>query len=769
MEDLLVEQLHEAAHIAEVTRIDQVQAAEQAKRDAKAAREEAQRKKNANKQRGSGVWARYEYISAEEVERRRLAKMIVTTGTRRGGRFKPEDLEEEAGQDQNEEPQRIHEVAGEKEREEEADVAGPSGTQGSGEVVDQDQTRAEQLATDEPQQPVAGPSRQRTPDATRAKLEPSVTPSKIKVNHETIYISDYSTADSDVCEAIDDPTEAMIAVATRATERRRARDSMSDLIASPIVCTNRRGVRVPRTGVDYSDTDSDCRILPDNISVPLSRMPRAPSEQRIQASDKSRIKDSSSSGSDRVETRYQVSPAAEVNESESPTRPRGRPKGSGWRQKAAAKHAAKERNKQKRPAFDSEESIPREDRLLRLRKRVRRDSQSRASPNPKSSQDRARSASVPELSVGPSSATSGTDLLTGLETTLTDLERPTGTHYDWMIESLDHYGSLTFKSMGKSGGTPFPPEEIVRDYVDMEHGEFLRLMKPQSRRSSIIVPCHRDSSDLPNGKDRLLPGQSRLVNEVEIKRWNPSRMKTPRPDKASTRRCNPTLPHEEGIEIVGYTVDTYACTSGQLSFDNGPWQKGQWRMIASRPRAPEVGKRRGVDRDLDLSELGDEDIIVATNHPVKSSGQAAVPSAPEVLSQSPSMQHPNVVGRDHDGRPPFSGSRPILPRSENAKPTPVTTTQTPSCRAIAPKWNVGRSPARSPDVLPSPMVSANGKASSASSSLPTKKTSQAVVASSASTNGSGPSKSRTQASTAQRDGERQAVSSPVSVRSSCLR
>lgn len=69
-------------------------AAAEAKIEAKSAREEAKRKKNENKIRGSGVWTRYEYISVEEARKREEARHAVTSGTRRGGRFRDDEDEE---------------------------------------------------------------------------------------------------------------------------------------------------------------------------------------------------------------------------------------------------------------------------------------------------------------------------------------------------------------------------------------------------------------------------------------------------------------------------------------------------------------------------------------------------------------------------------------------------------------------------------------------------------------------------------------------------
>ena len=94
-EEFIVQQLRETAWELQQTVEAAAALLAEARADAQKQREEAKRKRNENKVRGSGLWSRYEYISAEEVKRREEARYLVTSGTRRGGRFRKEENEEE--------------------------------------------------------------------------------------------------------------------------------------------------------------------------------------------------------------------------------------------------------------------------------------------------------------------------------------------------------------------------------------------------------------------------------------------------------------------------------------------------------------------------------------------------------------------------------------------------------------------------------------------------------------------------------------------------
>lgn len=94
MEEEMAQQLADEKNDAERRR-----AADRAKREAERIRKlEEKRIQDAGKIKGSGVWSKYEMVSAEEWQRRMDEKNKVTSGTRRGGRFRTADDDAEMRQ-----------------------------------------------------------------------------------------------------------------------------------------------------------------------------------------------------------------------------------------------------------------------------------------------------------------------------------------------------------------------------------------------------------------------------------------------------------------------------------------------------------------------------------------------------------------------------------------------------------------------------------------------------------------------------------------------
>ncbi|WWD17913.1 hypothetical protein CI109_102358 [Kwoniella shandongensis] len=94
-ETFFIESLREAAWSAQEAKEAAVKAAAEAKEEAKKQRLEAKRIRDEGKIKGSGVWSRYEYITEEELKRRQEEQNKVLSGTRRGGRFRDNKNEEE--------------------------------------------------------------------------------------------------------------------------------------------------------------------------------------------------------------------------------------------------------------------------------------------------------------------------------------------------------------------------------------------------------------------------------------------------------------------------------------------------------------------------------------------------------------------------------------------------------------------------------------------------------------------------------------------------
>ena len=96
LEEFTVEALREAAWAVHVAYEESVETARQqveARLEEKRLAREAKKARDAEKIKGSGVWSRYVYVTEEEFERQQQERNAVTLGTRRGGRYKREDME----------------------------------------------------------------------------------------------------------------------------------------------------------------------------------------------------------------------------------------------------------------------------------------------------------------------------------------------------------------------------------------------------------------------------------------------------------------------------------------------------------------------------------------------------------------------------------------------------------------------------------------------------------------------------------------------------
>lgn len=102
LQDYLEESNRSAAWAAQdaleqaiIARVEAAQAAARRREENKLRRLEEKKKRDENTVKGSGVWSRYAYVTSEEWERQIAEKNTVTSGTRRGGKFRGADDEEE--------------------------------------------------------------------------------------------------------------------------------------------------------------------------------------------------------------------------------------------------------------------------------------------------------------------------------------------------------------------------------------------------------------------------------------------------------------------------------------------------------------------------------------------------------------------------------------------------------------------------------------------------------------------------------------------------
>jgi hypothetical protein len=96
LEEFQVEALREAAWASDMAYqegLDMARMQQEARLEEKRLAREAKKARDAEKVKGSGLWSRYVYITEEEVQRREQERNALTLGTRRGGRYKREDME----------------------------------------------------------------------------------------------------------------------------------------------------------------------------------------------------------------------------------------------------------------------------------------------------------------------------------------------------------------------------------------------------------------------------------------------------------------------------------------------------------------------------------------------------------------------------------------------------------------------------------------------------------------------------------------------------
>ncbi|KAL7423815.1 histone lysine methyltransferase Set9 [Cryptotrichosporon argae] len=133
--------------IEEAARRDAIKLAKEAKRRAeREAQLAAKMKRDATKIKGSGVWQKYEILTEEEFARREAAKHVMTTGTRRGGRFRASEEEQEMRQ-QAEEARRLQ-VEREAARERVAKLEEKESEDGDDEAAEDSEAEADEAASE---------------------------------------------------------------------------------------------------------------------------------------------------------------------------------------------------------------------------------------------------------------------------------------------------------------------------------------------------------------------------------------------------------------------------------------------------------------------------------------------------------------------------------------------------------------------------------------------------------------------------------------------
>ena len=520
LEDLAVEQLREACWTAQET--------EMAALEAKAEKARLKKLKDYKVIKGSGVWQHYEYISEEEERRKELARHAMTSGTRRGGQYKANyDQEEERRLAEEITAQRLATARARLEEEGEG-----SDADDEGEVGQTERDPNADGASAEDVKPITSPDK-------RIKVESPEIP---KTNREKqplrpgVMVIDLSgDTDSDDGNYFEYITTKLFKEAQGTGLQRNPDVGQADETDDPQgrVSGSNKGTagRNKRLGkkTQEGSNGTGAAVSPvQNVSSsPIRRQAKTKPANRKKAPRPSR------NG-----TAQDIGDAGVTTENEG--RGRGRPKGTGKIQKAAARLAS--RTGSTITAGPSEAAPQRISPLF--------DDQM--------------------------------DTQTRVETTLAawaGAESKKDLEYEYLIEGLaDEDGTTCMKSTHEIGLNPFDVLDVINEYIVKERREYQTYLT--DRDASV----NGDISSAPVKKDRRLPGQKRLLSNAEVKAWSPSRLNiTTRMGMLSTDGFQ--LPQHQGgsTDIVGLVLDPGTRLGyGRPSMTEGPWLNGQYRLVAAK-------------------------------------------------------------------------------------------------------------------------------------------------------------------------------------------
>jgi len=518
--DLQDGQLHEEAWTTQETIQNQLQAAEQAKIEAREKRLEAKRLLEENKFKGSGIWNRWQYIDDAEHERREAAKHAITTGTRRGRRFK-------ANEDEEEEKRLAEKIAAERR----AEARAVETDSDADDEADEDEEAEEE---DEEEEGEDQPPLQNEHDEEMEDVKPIISPTKAAYNANSIVnhvmgVIDITWMSDTVNGEFEDESNSgdSITTKTRRLERKNKKQNV-------------------KVNIDVEDYDSDVEVLsPHQKFTPRSEriaggviMPSAP---KLPLSPVRRTAKTKPSG--KAKPRRKALDGVEnvdeaVPQRESDHRGRGRPAGTGKKQKAAA---------------------------------ARRTSLAQAGPS---------NASKPRTSPQ-KHAESEEHIQTRVEKELAKMDEPL---FEIAIEGMDKDGKLMWKSANDLCSNPWDFEQAT---------EIIVKEKMQDQVSSNV------NQDVPSGNvttpqkfDRKLPGQVCLLSAADVKAWGPSLSGEPEDIAQFTINTSTTSllpPGAPPRELVGLVRDSNTLGYGRPSMTEGPWLDGEFRKIVAIQRTPNDG------------------------------------------------------------------------------------------------------------------------------------------------------------------------------------
>jgi hypothetical protein len=537
--DLQDGQLHEEAWTTQETIQNQLQAAEQAKIDAREKRLEAKRLLEENKFKGSGIWNRWQYIDDAEHERREAAKHAITTGTRRGRRFK-------ANEDEEEEKRLAEKIAAERRAEARAVETDSDAERTDNEDVQTDSDADDEADEDEE----AEDNEEQGGDRRQLQIEheeeiedvkPIISPPKAIIsptrgaynansiiNHviEVIDITWMSDTSNGEFENESSSGES-ITTKTRRLERKTKKRNVKvdsdkegyDSEVAELSAYNHRSAR-----------KSGGVLMPSASKLPLSPVRRT---AKTKPSGKSKPRRKVMSGVENVDE------AGLERETDHGGRGRGRPAGTGKRQKAAA---------------------------------ARRTSLAQAGP---SNVSKHRSSPQKHAEVEE-------HIQTRVEKELAKMDEQ---FFEIAIEGMDKDGKLIWKSTNDLRSNRFDFGQAATEIIVKEN------MEDQALQDA--------NHDGPNGNAatpqksvRMLPGQICLLSAADVKAWGPSHPGEPEDiAQISIKSLTTSLlpPGAPPRELVGLVRDSSTVGYGRPSMTEGPWANGEFRKIVAIQRTPNDG------------------------------------------------------------------------------------------------------------------------------------------------------------------------------------
>jgi hypothetical protein len=154
--------------------------------------------------------------------------------------------------------------------------------------------------------------------------------------------------------------------------------------------------------------------------------------------------------------------------------------------------------------------------------------------------------------------------------------------FEIAVEGLDKDGELTWKSANDLCLNPF----------DFAQAAIEIIVKEKMEHQASLAVNHNDNATTPQKSDRKLPGQVCLLSAADVRAWGPCYTGEPEDNaQLSVKTLTTSLlpPGAPPCEVVGLVRDFGAVGYGRPSMTEGPWANGEFRKIVAIQRTPNDG------------------------------------------------------------------------------------------------------------------------------------------------------------------------------------